>query len=593
MSVFHDGIMSSFHHAIISSFHPSLIVAFHHFIMSSFHDVIMSSFHHAIISSFHPSLKHFIISSFDDWCWWLMIDDWWLMIDDWWLMIDDWWLMIDDWWLINHQYSIIIQHQSSIINHQSSIINPQSSIINHQSSIIHHRSSIVAHPSSLKNHQPAAVFFPALPSEHRTCSSSHPVIIASFHHSIGSVQKERQNDAHELSDLCRARVADLVRVFKDNLAFKGYLSNIEGEGEKATVCGIVISGSLSHCLPNFFSVFKPMKCCCYWLHALQWPNIDRQGHLFNEKAVHQNSRCRDWLCLCEHSLPSKETYQALRLSLNQEWQCDVGPKVAQLKHNEECSLGGTLQPIVANVTMRIKVAKRAARAKQECRGWRNTRPQIDGQQASGIHIQGTQPLKFPLVTTLLSARGIFAVQLPTIAVGPGSRISSLHFTFFAFFPSSSPPLWPPRSHPQHDSSPTLGRPFRAVWEWRNFQPNLPYFLLPFGLLLYGPSICPRWWSIVWHGNKGGRQSRVLSSRTVLNGGEQEQEQEKKKGESEGDRPAADRSKRSRYASSQESSSFELVCALLCLPPLCTVIHVCMPRVDAVLQMSMCPTGPGL
>ena len=56
------------------------------------------------------------------------------------------------------------------------------------------------------------------------------------------MQKERQNNAHELRDLCRARIADLVRVFKDNPAFECYLSNVEGEGEKATVCGIVISG---------------------------------------------------------------------------------------------------------------------------------------------------------------------------------------------------------------------------------------------------------------------------------------------------------------------------------------------------------------
>ena len=56
------------------------------------------------------------------------------------------------------------------------------------------------------------------------------------------MQKERQNNAHKLRDLCRARIADLVRVFKDNPAFKCYLSDIEGEGEKATVCGIIIGG---------------------------------------------------------------------------------------------------------------------------------------------------------------------------------------------------------------------------------------------------------------------------------------------------------------------------------------------------------------
>ena len=43
-----------------------------------------------------------------------------------------------------------------------------------------------------------------------------------------------------------------------------------------------------------------------------------------------------------------------------------------------------------------------------------------------------------------NARGIFTVQLTTIEVGPGARISSLHFTFAFFFSSSSPPLWPPR-----------------------------------------------------------------------------------------------------------------------------------------------------
>jgi len=45
------------------------------------------------------------------------------------------------------------------------------------------------------------------------------------------VQKERQNDAHELSDLCCTRIADLVWVFEDNATFEGNLSDIKGKGE--------------------------------------------------------------------------------------------------------------------------------------------------------------------------------------------------------------------------------------------------------------------------------------------------------------------------------------------------------------------------
>eukprot|EP00434_Breviolum_minutum_P044361 symbB.v1.2.039612.t1/scaffold6681.1/size16222/1 len=56
------------------------------------------------------------------------------------------------------------------------------------------------------------------------------------------VEKERQNNAHDLRDLCGTRIADLIRVFKDNPAFKCYLSNVKGEGEVSTVCWIIISG---------------------------------------------------------------------------------------------------------------------------------------------------------------------------------------------------------------------------------------------------------------------------------------------------------------------------------------------------------------
>ena len=45
------------------------------------------------------------------------------------------------------------------------------------------------------------------------------------------------------------------------------------------------------------------------------------------------------------------------------------------------------------------------------------------------------------MTTLVSARGVFAIQLTTIEVGPG-----LEFFLSSFSPSSLtlPPLWPPR-----------------------------------------------------------------------------------------------------------------------------------------------------
>ena len=45
------------------------------------------------------------------------------------------------------------------------------------------------------------------------------------------------------------------------------------------------------------------------------------------------------------------------------------------------------------------------------------------------------------MTTRVSARGVFAIQLTTIEVGPG-----LEFFFSSFSPSSLtlPPLWPPR-----------------------------------------------------------------------------------------------------------------------------------------------------
>ena len=41
---------------------------------------------------------------------------------------------------------------------------------------------------------------------------------------------------------------------------------------------------------------------------------------------------------------------------------------------------------------------------------------------------------------LVSARGVSAIQLTTIEVGPGERIPSFRFTFASFFSSSSPPL---------------------------------------------------------------------------------------------------------------------------------------------------------
>jgi len=50
------------------------------------------------------------------------------------------------------------------------------------------------------------------------------------------VQKERQDDAYELSNLCRARITDLVRVFEDNATFEGHLSDVEGKGEKPGLC---------------------------------------------------------------------------------------------------------------------------------------------------------------------------------------------------------------------------------------------------------------------------------------------------------------------------------------------------------------------
>ena len=52
-----------------------------------------------------------------------------------------------------------------------------------------------------------------------------------------------------------------------------------------------------------------------------------------------------------------------------------------------------------------------------------------------------------------NARGTFAVQLTTIEVGPGARISSLHFTFALFFSSSSPLSGRPARRIQSDSDP--------------------------------------------------------------------------------------------------------------------------------------------
>ena len=48
--------------------------------------------------------------------------------------------------------------------------------------------------------------------------------------------------AHELSDLRRARIADLVRVFEDNSAFECNLSDVEGKGEKPGLCRKGVSG---------------------------------------------------------------------------------------------------------------------------------------------------------------------------------------------------------------------------------------------------------------------------------------------------------------------------------------------------------------
>ena len=56
------------------------------------------------------------------------------------------------------------------------------------------------------------------------------------------MQKERQNDAHELSDLCRTRISDLVWVFEDNTPFEGNLGDIEGEGEIPGLCRKGLSG---------------------------------------------------------------------------------------------------------------------------------------------------------------------------------------------------------------------------------------------------------------------------------------------------------------------------------------------------------------
>ena len=40
----------------------------------------------------------------------------------------------------------------------------------------------------------------------------------------------------------RFRIADLIRVFKDNTAFKCNFSNVEGEEEVSTVCRIIFGG---------------------------------------------------------------------------------------------------------------------------------------------------------------------------------------------------------------------------------------------------------------------------------------------------------------------------------------------------------------
>ena len=59
----------------------------------------------------------------------------------------------------------------------------------------------------------------------------------------------------------------------------------------------------------------------------------------------------------------------------------------------------------------------------------------------------------PLMTTLVSARGILAVQLTTIKVGPGSRISSLHFFVFLLSLPFSSSLAAPPAGIQSDSDP--------------------------------------------------------------------------------------------------------------------------------------------
>ena len=45
--------------------------------------------------------------------------------------------------------------------------------------------------------------------------------------------------------------------------------------------------------------------------------------------------------------------------------------------------------------------------------------------------------------TLVSARGVSAIQLTTIEAGPGARIPSFRFTFASFSPSSPPLLAAP------------------------------------------------------------------------------------------------------------------------------------------------------
>ena len=57
------------------------------------------------------------------------------------------------------------------------------------------------------------------------------------------------------------------------------------------------------------------------------------------------------------------------------------------------------------------------------------------------------------MTTLVSVRGILAVQLTTIKVGPGSRVSSLHFFVFLLFLPFSSSLAAPPAGIQNDSDP--------------------------------------------------------------------------------------------------------------------------------------------